>query len=74
MPKRCAVCGYDSHVELCHIRRISDFPLSATFAEVNAEANLVYLCPNHHWELDAGKIRGLSVAANTSAFQADITG
>jgi predicted restriction endonuclease len=26
-------------------------------SEVNDLSNLVYLCPNHHWELDNGIIK-----------------
>jgi len=50
----CAKCGYDKHVETCHIHPISEFPLSSTIGEVNSLLNLVGLCPNCHWELDAG--------------------
>lgn len=54
MEKVCKVCGYDTYVELCHIKDISKFPDEATMAEVNSPENLVYLCPNHHKELDMG--------------------
>ena len=50
----CQLCGYSSHVELCHIRPISDFPDDASIREINSETNIVVLCPNHHWELDNG--------------------
>jgi len=52
--KPCAKCGYDKHVELCHIKPISSFPESSTLAEVNNANNLIQLCPNCHWELDNG--------------------
>lgn len=52
----CAVCGYTIHVEVCHIKAISSFPLTATVAEVNELVNLVGLCPNHHYEFDHGLI------------------
>lgn len=48
----CAVCGYDKHVELAHIKPISEFDSSATLAEINADSNVIQLCPNHHWEFD----------------------
>lgn len=48
----CEKCGYDKHVERCHVRPVSDFPDGTTFAVINDPANLVYLCPNCHWELD----------------------
>lgn len=53
-PMCCARCGYDVHVEVCHIRAMKDFPRDALVAEVNAQDNLVALCPNHHWEFDHG--------------------
>lgn len=50
--KSCSVCGYDKHVEVCHIKSISSFDSSTTLEVVNTLSNLMYLCPNHHWELD----------------------
>lgn len=52
--KPCANCGYDRHVELCHRKAIKDFPDTATLREVNAETNVIQLCPNCHWEYDNG--------------------
>jgi hypothetical protein len=52
----CALCPYDLHVEVCHIRPVSDFPATATLREMNAPDNLVLLCRNHHWEFDNGLI------------------
>ena len=48
------MCGYDKHVECCHIKAVSDFPDTALLGEVNAPGNLVLLCRNCHWELDHG--------------------
>jgi hypothetical protein len=56
-PKQCVVCGYDKHVEICHICEISAFPPETPVIVVNDLANLVALCPNHHWELDNGLIQ-----------------
>lgn len=53
----CAKCKYDKFVEACHIRPISDFPDTATASEVNADGNLILLCPNCHWELDHGMLK-----------------
>lgn len=53
-PRECAVCGYKTHVEICHIRDISTFPLETPVIKINALVNLVALCPNHHWEFDRG--------------------
>lgn len=50
----CKVCGYNKHVELCHIKAITAFPKTAKLSEINAENNNVQLCRNHHWELDNG--------------------
>ena len=53
----CSRCGYDKHVQTCHLRKISDFPDSAILAEINDENNLKLLCPNCHWEFDHGLLR-----------------
>ena len=50
----CANCGYDKHVELCHIKGISQFDDNAVIGEINNEENIIQLCPNCHWELDNG--------------------
>lgn len=50
--KPCYICGYDKHVELCHIRPIVDFPDDAKIKEINCYGNIIPLCRNHHWELD----------------------
>ena len=52
----CKICGYRLHVELCHLRALSEFPLTATLGEVNHSSNVVPLCRNHHWEFDNGFI------------------
>jgi hypothetical protein len=51
-PKVCVKCGYDKHFEVCHIHPISQFPDTATIADVNDLNNIVALCPNCHWEYD----------------------
>lgn len=48
----CSRCGYTKHVELCHIKAITDFPETATLGEVNSPQNNKVLCPNCHWEFD----------------------
>jgi hypothetical protein len=55
-PRCCQICGYDKHVEICHIKAIKSFPITALVCEVNSPDNLVALCPNHHWELDRGML------------------
>jgi len=48
----CRICGYSTYVEVCHIKAIADFLSAQTISEINSLNNLVYLCPNHHYELD----------------------
>jgi len=50
--KSCELCGYDKHVEVCHIKPIADFPDTALVSEVNDISNIKILCPNCHWEFD----------------------
>lgn len=50
--KPCAHCGYTKHVELAHIKAVSEFPDSSLLSEVNSESNIIQLCPNCHWEFD----------------------
>lgn len=52
----CQNCGYDKHVELCHVKAISQFPETTLLVEVNAASNNVVLCRNCHWEFDHGLI------------------
>lgn len=54
--KSCYICGYDKHVETCHIIPVSDFDMQTLISVVNDPTNLVSLCPNHHWEFDNGLI------------------
>ncbi len=53
----CQKCGYSLHTEICHIKPITSFPDNATLGEVNNENNLLVLCPNDHWEFDAGLLK-----------------
>ena len=50
----CAKCGYDKHVELCHIKDIANFDDDSLLSEVNSRNNIIQLCPNCHWEFDNG--------------------
>lgn len=52
--KPCAKCGYNKHVELCHIKPIREFQETSLIREVNSYENLIQLCPNCHWEFDQG--------------------
>ena len=53
----CEVCGYDKHVEICHIKPLSSFELTALVFTANERANIAVLCPNCHWELDNGLLK-----------------
>lgn len=55
-PMTCQQCGYDLHVEICHIKDISSFSDDTYIFIINDLSNLVTLCPNHHWEFDNGVI------------------
>ena len=48
----CQCCGYDKHIELCHIKPTSSFPSDAPLGEVNDPSNILVLCRNCHWEYD----------------------
>lgn len=50
--KSCSKCGYDKHIEIAHIKAISDFDEDTLCSVVNNESNLLPLCPNCHWEFD----------------------
>jgi predicted restriction endonuclease len=55
--KKCKVCNYEKHIEVCHIKPVSDFNDNTLITDINDLNNLVALCPNHHWEFDAGIIK-----------------
>ena len=50
--QKCSKCGYDKHVETCHIKEISSFSLDTLVTEINHPDNLLLLCPNCHWTMD----------------------
>jgi hypothetical protein len=41
---------------------VSKFAKNATLGQINSKKNLVPLCPNHHWDLDHGKLDIGSIA------------
>ncbi len=57
-PTICAICSYSLHVQICHLKAVNKFPLTAKISEINNPNNLIYLCPNCHWELDHGLLFG----------------
>jgi len=52
--KECPICDYKNHLQLCHIKDIGKFDKNTILNVVNDPKNLIYLCPNHHWDLDHG--------------------
>ncbi len=52
----CQSCGYNKHIETCHIKPICDFPEDSLISTINDPKNLLFLCPNCHWEFDKGLI------------------
>ncbi len=56
MDYKCVICGYDKHIEIAHIKSVSDFSDSTKISEINDTHNLIALCPNHHWEFDNNKL------------------
>lgn len=54
--KKCVICGYDKHTEICHKKSVSSFEKDSKLSEINDINNLVALCPTHHWEFDHGLI------------------
>lgn len=53
---KCKICGYNTFVEICHIKPVKDFPETSSITEINNLNNLTCLCRNHHWEFDHGLI------------------
>ncbi len=52
----CHLCYYDKHIEICHIKPVSEFDHLALMQEINIISNLIGLCPNCHWEFDHGAL------------------
>ena len=49
-------CMYALHIDVAHIKPVSDFSDSTYINEINTKENLMGLCKNHHWEFDNGYI------------------
>ena len=54
--KKCIICGYDKHIEIAHIKGVSEFSNEDLISRINDIDNLIALCPNHHWEFDNGRL------------------
>lgn len=60
----CNWCGYDKHVECCHLTPVGSFSPSTMLQDINHISNLCWLCRNCHWELDHGMMKPqIAVAA-----------
>lgn len=55
--KKCKNCGYSKHIEVCHIKPISEFSEETLISVVNSTTNLIPLCPNCHWEFDHKELK-----------------
>lgn len=55
-PKECAICGYNKHIEIAHIKGVSEFSNNDLVSQINDIDNLIALCPNHHWEFDSNQL------------------
>lgn len=51
---KCQVCSYNKHVELAHLKAVSQFDKKSLLKEVNNKDNILVLCPNCHYEYDNG--------------------
>lgn len=49
---KCCNCGYNKHIEICHIKPVYAFDPKTKISEINDIANLIGLCRNCHWEFD----------------------
>lgn len=56
----CTHCGWNHHVQVCHIKSINSFSKDTLVSEVNDKKNLILLCPNCHWLFDNGKLKFVS--------------
>ncbi len=54
---KCLICGYSTHVEICHIDSVASFLPDAKISQINHHENLIALCRNHHWEFDNGILK-----------------
>lgn len=57
--KVCQYCHnheFDEILEVHHLKGILEFDKDTLIKEINDEANLVWLCPNHHIMLEKGLI------------------
>lgn len=49
---KCWHCGWDEHVEVCHINDLAKLPDETLVLDAYKLENVLLLCPNHHWKFD----------------------
>lgn len=49
---KCEKCDFSLMIEVSHIKAIGDFSPETLMKEVNAQDNMMALCPNHHVEFE----------------------
>ena len=54
---KCAICGYDNHIDIAHIKAVKDFDNESKISEIDSVDNLIALCSHHHWEYDHGILK-----------------
>jgi hypothetical protein len=54
--RTCEVCGFEIETDVCHKKDVAKFGPDAKILDINANENLVVLCPNHHVMFDKGLI------------------
>jgi hypothetical protein len=45
-------CMYEAHIDVAHIKPVSEFSDDSLISNINDKFNLMGLCKNHHWEFD----------------------
>lgn len=48
----CQKCGYNKHIEYCHIIPVKSFSENEKITVISSPSNIAILCPNCHWEFD----------------------
>lgn len=54
--RRCIVCGSHHRIEVHHKKPVRTFPIGTPHSVINDRKNLVYLCSQHHHDVEAGRI------------------
>ncbi len=51
----CKICGENRQIDICHMKSIEEFSISAKISKINGPKNIVVLCPLHHRIFDQNK-------------------